>query len=91
MRATPQTSRSPRRFVDIPLLLLRCLVLLLVAFGFGRLLIPGMRSRGARAYAAIVVDVSGSMQARRARRSGTRRRSTSSPRWINLMGPHGWP
>lgn len=63
MRATPQTSRSPRRFVDIPLLLLRCLILLLVAFGFGRLLIPGMRSHDARAYAAIVVDVSGSMQA----------------------------
>ncbi|MCW1886321.1 BatA and WFA domain-containing protein [Luteolibacter flavescens] len=63
MRATPQTSRSPRRFVDIPLLLLRALVLLLVALGFGRLLVPGMRSHNARAYAAIVVDVSGSMQA----------------------------
>ena len=63
MKATPQSSRSPRRFVDIPLLLLRLLVLLLVALGFGRLLVPGMRSHNARAYAAIVVDVSGSMQA----------------------------
>ena len=63
MKATPQTSKSPRRLVDIPLLLLRTLILLLVALGFGRLLIPGMRANDAREYAAIVVDVSGSMQA----------------------------
>lgn len=63
MKATPQTSKSPRRLIDIPLLLLRALVLLLVALGFGRLLIPGMRSEDAKQYAVFVVDVSGSMQA----------------------------
>ena len=63
MRATPQTSKSPRRLVDLPLFLLRALAVLLIALGFGRLLIPGMRGEDAREYAAFVLDVSGSMRA----------------------------
>jgi len=63
MLAARQTSRSPRRIVNWPLLLLRCLLLLLLALGFGRLLIPLLGGSGARAYAVFVVDVSGSMQA----------------------------
>jgi len=63
MRATPQSSKSPRRFVDIPLLLLRSLILLLLALGFGRWLIPGLRGDHTREYAVFVLDVSGSMQA----------------------------
>ncbi|BCU78681.1 BatA domain-containing protein [Luteolibacter sp. LG18] len=64
MKATPQTSKSPRRLVDVPLFLLRALMVLLVALGFGRLLIPGLRSADAQEYAVFVLDVSGSMQAR---------------------------
>lgn len=63
MRATPQTSKSPKRLVDVPLFLIRSLIVLLLALGFGRLLIPGWRGDDAREYAAIVLDVSGSMQA----------------------------
>lgn len=63
MRASPQTSKSPRRLVDVPLLLLRSLIVLLIALGFGRLLIPGMKGGGVQQYAVFVVDGSGSMQA----------------------------
>ncbi|MDB6076459.1 MAG: hypothetical protein JWO82_206 [Akkermansiaceae bacterium] len=64
MRAAPQTSRRPRRIVDLPLLLLRALIFLLFALAFGRLLIPGMPAAASRKYEVFVVDVSGSMQAK---------------------------
>lgn len=63
MLAARQTSRTPRRIVNWPLFLLRCAVLLLVALGFGRLLLPLLGSGGERAYVVLVADVSGSMQA----------------------------
>lgn len=64
MLAARQTSRTPRKIVNWPLLLLRCLILLLLALGFGRLLLPLLGSGGTHAYAVFVVDVSGSMNAR---------------------------
>ncbi len=65
MLAARQTSQTPRRIVNWPLFLLRCLVLLLVAFGFARLLIPWLGSGSSRdAYAVFIIDVSGSMQAK---------------------------
>jgi hypothetical protein len=66
MLAARQTSRTPRKIVNWPLLLVRALVLALLALGFGRLLLPLLGSGGAHAYAVFVVDVSGSMQARAA-------------------------
>ncbi len=63
MLAARQTSRSPRRIINWPLFLLRCLLLLLLALGFGRLLIPFLGGGGAQAYAVFVVDISGSMRA----------------------------
>lgn len=63
MRATPQTSKSPRRLVDVPLLLLRLLLLLLVALGFGRVLIPLLASKDAVEHVVMILDVSGSMRA----------------------------
>jgi hypothetical protein len=64
MLAARQTSRTPRKIVNWPLLLLRCLILLLLALGFGRLLLPLLGSGGTHAYAVFLVDVSGSMNAR---------------------------
>jgi hypothetical protein len=64
MLAARQTSRTPRKIVNWPLLLLRCLILLLFALGFGRLLLPLLGSGGTHAYAVFLVDVSGSMSAR---------------------------
>lgn len=63
MQAARQTSRSPRRIVHWPLLLLRCLALLLLALGFGRLMIPSLGGHGVQAYAVFIIDTSGSMQA----------------------------
>lgn len=64
MQATPQTSKSPRKLVDLPLLLLRLLILLLLALGFGRLLLPMLASKDAVEHVVMVLDVSGSMQAK---------------------------
>jgi len=64
MLAAPQSSRTPRRIVNWPLFLLRCLLLLLIALAFGRLLIPMFGGERGKAYVACVIDVSGSMQAR---------------------------
>ena len=64
LRAMPQTSRSPRRFIRIPLLLLRCLMTLVIALGFARLLLPWLGQDAAMESTAIVLDVSGSMQAK---------------------------
>lgn len=64
MQATPQTSKSPRKLVDVPLLLLRLLILLLLALGFGRLLMPVLASKDAVEHVVMVLDVSGSMQAK---------------------------
>lgn len=64
MGDTVQTSRAPRRLVDKPLLLLRLLVLLLLALGFGRLLVPLLGGGHAREYVVFVVDSSGSMRAK---------------------------
>src|SRR5688572_3779566 len=63
MKATQQTSRTPRRFVDIPLLLLRLLLLLLIALAFGRLSIAWLAGKDAVEHVVMVLDVSGSMQA----------------------------
>lgn len=66
MLAAPQSSRTPRRIINWPLFLLRCLLILLVALGFGRLLIPSFGSDATKADVAFVVDVSGSMLAEHA-------------------------
>ncbi len=63
MLAARQTSRTPRKIMNWPLFLLRSLLLLLLALGFGRLLIPAFGSSGVRAYAVFLIDTSGSMQA----------------------------
>jgi len=69
LRATPQSSRSPRRLIKRPLLLLRCLITLLIALGFARLLVPRLGQDAALESTAIVLDVSGSMQAKNGNRT----------------------
>src|SRR6478609_2494393 len=64
LRAAPQTSRSPRRLIRIPLLLLRCLITLLIALAFARLLLPILGRDASVESTVIVLDVSGSMQAK---------------------------
>lgn len=64
LRATPQTSRSPRRLIQRPLLALRCLITLLIALGFARLLLPWLGKDTSVESTAIVLDASGSMQAK---------------------------
>jgi hypothetical protein len=64
LRATPQTSRSPRRLIQRPLLALRCLITLLIALGFARLLLPWLGKDTSVESTAIVLDISGSMQAK---------------------------
>lgn len=61
--AAPQSSRQPRRLVNLPLFLLRCLLLLLLALAFGRWLVPSFGGGTRQAYAVVVVDISASMRA----------------------------
>jgi hypothetical protein len=64
LRAAPQTSRSPRRLIRRALFALRCLITLLIALGFARLLMPMFGRDASVESTAIVLDVSGSMQAK---------------------------
>jgi len=64
MGATQQSSHAPKRIVDWPLLLLRGLIVLLLALGFGKLLIASLGHQNAREYALVILDNSASMQAR---------------------------
>jgi hypothetical protein len=61
--AAPQSSRQPKRLVNLPLFFLRCLLVLLLALAFGRWLVPLFGGGTRQAYAVVVVDISASMQA----------------------------
>lgn len=64
LQAAPQTSRTPRRLIQRPLFLLRCLITLLIALAFARLLLPMLGGDASVESTVIVLDVSGSMRAK---------------------------